>query len=107
MINVNLDIKNKVRETTKGMLLEIGEYETWFSIKDTTINQNNKKITLKIIEDFNYKLGKKSITKDIESIKGSDILNTWIVNINGTNGTVFKIIVLSLLGFYKIVIFWV
>ncbi|WP_425377143.1 hypothetical protein [Spiroplasma endosymbiont of Aleiodes alternator] len=36
-----------------------------------------------------------------------EIQETWIVNINGTNGTVFKIIVLSLLGFYKIVIFWV
>ncbi len=24
MINVNLDIKNKIKETTKGMLLEIG-----------------------------------------------------------------------------------
>lgn len=81
MINVNLDIKNKVRETTKGMLLEIGEYETWFPIKDTIINQNNKKITLKIIEDFNYKLGKKSITKDIESIKGSEILK-YIKNIS-------------------------
>ncbi|BDT04153.1 hypothetical protein [Spiroplasma ixodetis] len=41
----------------------------------------NKKITLKIIEDFNYKLGKKSITKDIESIKGSDILK-YIKNIS-------------------------
>ncbi|BDT04257.1 hypothetical protein [Spiroplasma ixodetis] len=46
MINVNLDIKNKVRETTKGMLLEIGEYETWFPIKDTTINQNNAELYL-------------------------------------------------------------
>ncbi|WP_425383007.1 hypothetical protein [Spiroplasma endosymbiont of Melieria omissa] len=86
MINVNLDIKNKVRETTKGMLLEIGEYETWFPIKDTTINQNNKKITLKIIEDFNYKLGKKSITENIESIKGSDILK-YIKNISDITTT--------------------
>ncbi len=38
MINVNLDIKNKIKETTKGMLLEIGEYETWFPIKDTIID---------------------------------------------------------------------
>jgi len=81
MININLDIKNKVRETTKGMLLEIGEYETWFPIKDTIIDEKNKKIALKIIEDFNYKLGKKSITKDIESIKGSDILK-YIKNIS-------------------------
>ncbi|BET39046.1 hypothetical protein [Spiroplasma ixodetis] len=80
MINVNLDIKNKIKETTKGMLLEIGEYETWFPIKDTIIDTKNKKIALKIIEDFYYKLGKKSITKDIESIKGSDILK-YIKNI--------------------------
>lgn len=80
MINVNLDIKNKIKETTKGMLLEIGEYETWFPIKDTIIDEKNKKIALKIIEDFYYKLGKKSITKDIESVKGSDILK-YIKNI--------------------------
>ena len=84
MINVNLDIKNKVRETTKGMLLEIGEYETWFPIKDTIIDEKNKKIALKIIEDFYYKLGKKSITKDIESIKGSEILK-YIKNIPNIN----------------------
>ncbi|WP_339047741.1 hypothetical protein [Spiroplasma endosymbiont of Colias croceus] len=80
MINVNLDIKNKIKETTKGMLLEIGEYETWFPIKDTIIDTKNKKIALKIIEDFYYKLGKKSIIKDIESVKGSDILK-YIKNI--------------------------
>ncbi len=38
------------------------------------------KKALKIIEDFYYKLGKKSITKDIESVKGSDILK-YIKNI--------------------------
>ncbi|WP_342254357.1 hypothetical protein [Spiroplasma endosymbiont of Zeiraphera isertana] len=80
MINVNLDIKNRIKETTKGMLLEIGEYETWFPIKDTIIDEKNKKIALKIIEDFYYKLGKKSITKNIESVKGSDILK-YIKNI--------------------------
>ncbi|WP_458257764.1 hypothetical protein [Spiroplasma endosymbiont of Dactylopius coccus] len=70
MINVNLDLKTKIRETYKdeknkgGILLEIGEYETWFPKQYTTIDEKNKKITLKIIEDFNYKLGKKSITKD-------------------------------------------
>ncbi|WP_342253437.1 hypothetical protein [Spiroplasma endosymbiont of Zeiraphera isertana] len=84
MINVNLDIKNKIKETTKGMLLEIGEYETWFPIKDTIIDEKNKKIALKIIEDFYYKLGKKSITKDIESVKGSDILK-YIKNIPNIN----------------------
>ncbi len=42
--------------------------------------KKNKKIALKIFENFNYKLGKKSITKDIESIKGSDILK-YIKNI--------------------------
>lgn len=87
MINVNLDLKSKVGETYKneknkgGILLEIGEYETWFPKQYTTIDENNKKITLKIIEDFNYKLGKKSITKDIESIKGSEILK-YIKNIS-------------------------
>ncbi|WP_339046545.1 hypothetical protein [Spiroplasma endosymbiont of Colias croceus] len=87
MINVNLDLKTKIRETYKdeknkgGILLEIGEYETWFPKQYTTIDEKNKKIALKIIEDFNYKLGKKSITKDIESIKGSDILK-YIKNIS-------------------------
>ncbi|WP_458257468.1 hypothetical protein [Spiroplasma endosymbiont of Dactylopius coccus] len=87
MINVNLDLKTKIRETYKdeknkgGILLEVGQYETWFPKQYTTIDEKNKKITLKIIEDFNYKLGKKSITKDIESIKGSDILK-YIKNIS-------------------------
>lgn len=87
MINVNLDLKSKVGETYKdeknkgGILLEIGEYETWFPKQYTTIDEKNKKIALKIIEDFNYKLGKKSITKDIESIKGSEVLK-YIKNIS-------------------------
>ena len=38
-----------------------------FSFKDTIIDKNNKKV-LKIIKNFNYKLGKKSITKYIKSI---------------------------------------
>ena len=85
MPNISLDLKTKIKETNNGgILLEIGEYETWFPKQFTTIDEKNKKIVLKIIEDFNYKLGKKSITKDIESIKGSDILK-YIKNILDIN----------------------
>ncbi|WP_342217562.1 hypothetical protein [Spiroplasma endosymbiont of Amphimallon solstitiale] len=81
MPNISLDLKSKIQETNNGgILLEIGEYETWFPKQFTTINNQNQKIIIKIIEDFNYKLGKKSITKDIESIKGSEILK-YIKNI--------------------------
>ena len=41
MININFDIKNKIKGTTKDMLLTIDEYETWFLIKDTIIDKNN------------------------------------------------------------------
>ncbi|WP_339046198.1 hypothetical protein [Spiroplasma endosymbiont of Colias croceus] len=51
-----------------------------FQLKILLLIKIIKKITLKIIEDFNYKLGKKSITENIESIKGSDILK-YIKNI--------------------------
>ncbi|WP_174481373.1 hypothetical protein [Spiroplasma endosymbiont of Danaus chrysippus] len=81
MPNISLDLKTKIQETNNGILLEIGEYETWFPKQFTNINEKNKKIIIKIIEDFNYQLGKKSITKDIESIKGSDILK-YIKNIS-------------------------
>ncbi|WP_425381524.1 hypothetical protein [Spiroplasma endosymbiont of Polydrusus pterygomalis] len=81
MPNISLDLKSKIVETNNGgILLEIGEYETWFPKQYTTIDEKNKKIALKIIEDFNYKLGKKSIKNNIQSIKGSDILK-YIKNI--------------------------
>ncbi|WP_375317665.1 hypothetical protein [Spiroplasma endosymbiont of Virgichneumon dumeticola] len=80
MTTINLELKSKVRETEKGILLEIGEYETWFSTQYTTIDNKNKKILIKIFEDWNYKLGKKSITNDISSIKGSEILK-YVKNI--------------------------
>lgn len=82
MININLDIKTKIKETTKGMLLEIGEYETWFPKEN--INTNKNQLLIKIFEDWNYKLGKKSITNNIESIKGSEILK-YIKNISNIN----------------------
>lgn len=80
MINVNLELKSKVRETKKGILLEIGEYETWFATQYTNIDNKNKKILIKIFEDWDYKLGKKSIINNISSIKGSEILK-YIKNI--------------------------
>ncbi|WP_375317204.1 recombinase RecT [Spiroplasma endosymbiont of Virgichneumon dumeticola] len=38
MTTINLELKSKVRETEKGILLEICEYETWFSTQYTTID---------------------------------------------------------------------
>ncbi|WP_342276370.1 hypothetical protein [Spiroplasma endosymbiont of Nebria brevicollis] len=37
MTTINLELKSKIKETDKGILLEIGEYETWFSIQYTNI----------------------------------------------------------------------
>ncbi|WP_342276782.1 hypothetical protein [Spiroplasma endosymbiont of Nebria brevicollis] len=80
MTTINLELKSKIKETDKGILLEIGEYETWFSIQYTNIDNKNKKIIIKIFEDWDYKLGKKSIINDISTIKGSEILK-YIKNI--------------------------
>ncbi|WP_342275892.1 hypothetical protein [Spiroplasma endosymbiont of Nebria brevicollis] len=80
MTTINLELKSKIKETDKGILLEIGEYETWFSIQYTNIDNKNKKILIKIFEDWDYKLGKKSIINDISTIKGSEILK-YIKNI--------------------------
>ncbi|WP_339046997.1 hypothetical protein [Spiroplasma endosymbiont of Colias croceus] len=81
MINVNLDLNTKIQETKNGgILLEIGEYETWFPKQYTSIDENNKKIALKIFENFDYKLGKNSITENMKSIKGSEVLK-YIKNI--------------------------
>ncbi|WP_342265952.1 hypothetical protein [Spiroplasma endosymbiont of Villa modesta] len=81
MPNISLDLKTKIQESTNGgILLEIGEYETWFPKQYTSIDENNKKIALKIFENFDYKLGKNSITENMKSIKGSEVLK-YIKNI--------------------------